>query len=52
MPELDFLQSEDNTDIPVPLDIYEADAISSLPRQNMDIGQCDQQIWGQFVVTL
>ena len=34
--KLDYLQSEDNTDIPVPSDIYETDSISSLPRLNMD----------------
>ena len=34
--KLDYLQSEDNTDIPVPTDIYETDAVSSLPRLNMD----------------
>ena len=34
--ELDFLESEDNTDIPVPLDLYEVDCINHLPRQNLD----------------
>ena len=34
--KLDYLQSEDNTDIPVPLDIYEMDTVGVLPRQNMD----------------
>ena len=34
---LDYLESEDNTDIPVPLDIYEIDIMSGLPRQNLDI---------------
>ena len=28
--------SEDNTDIPVPTQIYETDAVSELPRLNMD----------------
>ena len=34
--KLDYLQSEDNTDIPVPLDIYETDTVRVLPRQNFD----------------
>ena len=34
--KLDYLQSEDNTDIPVPLDIYEADTVRVSPRLNMD----------------
>ena len=34
--KLDYLESEDNTDIPVPLDIYEQDIMRDLPRQNMD----------------
>ena len=33
---LDFLESEDNTDIPIPLDIYETDCMRHLPRQNLD----------------
>ena len=36
--KLDYLESEDNTDIPIPLDIYETDIIRELPRQNIDIG--------------
>ena len=35
--KLDYLESEDNTDIPVPLDIYETDIMVDLPRQNMDV---------------
>ena len=34
--KLDYLQSEDNTDIPVSSDIYKTDLISSLLRLNMD----------------
>ena len=34
--DLDFLDSEDNTDIPIPLDIYETDCMRHLPRQNLD----------------
>ena len=34
--KLDYLQSEDNTDIPVPIDIYETDTVGVLPRQNSD----------------
>ena len=33
---LDLLDSEDNTDIPIPLDIYEIDCMRHLPRQNLD----------------
>ena len=33
---LDLLDSEDNTDIPIPLDIYETDCMRHLPRQNLD----------------
>ena len=36
--KLDYLESEDNTDIPVPLDIYETDIMRDFPRQNMDNG--------------
>ena len=36
--KLDYLESEDNTDIPVPLDIYETDIMTDFPRQNMDFG--------------
>ena len=36
--KLDYLESEDNTDIPIPLDIYETDIMRDLPRQNMDDG--------------
>ena len=36
--KLDYLESEDNTDIPVPLDIYETDIMTDLPRLNMDKG--------------
>jgi exonuclease III len=36
--KLDYLESEDNTDIPIPMDIYETDIMRDLPRQNMDIG--------------
>ena len=34
--KLDYIPSEDNTDIPIPTDIYEIDALSELPRLNMD----------------
>ena len=34
--KLDYIPSEDNTDIPVPQEIYQSDAIGSLPRRNMD----------------
>ena len=34
--KLDHLESEDNTDIPVPLDIYEADTVCVVPRNNLD----------------
>ena len=34
--KLDHLECEDNTDIPVPLDIYETDSASVLPRSNRD----------------
>ena len=34
--KLDYFPSEDNTDIPVPSDIYETDCVSDLPRLNMD----------------
>ena len=33
---LDYLVSEDNTDIPIPLDIYEVDCRQHLQRQNLD----------------
>ena len=36
--KLDYLESEDNTDIPVPLDIYETDSVNNLYRHNMDSG--------------
>ena len=32
----DFIISEDNTDIPVPLEIYETDTIGTVPRLNLD----------------
>ena len=35
--KLDYLESEDNTDIPIPLDIYETDCMIIPQRQNMDI---------------
>ena len=35
--KLDYLESEDNLDIPVPLDIYETDTIGNLPRLNRDL---------------
>ena len=34
--KLDHLESEDNTDIPVPLDIYEVDTERVVPRHNLD----------------
>ena len=34
--KLDYIQSEDNIDIPVPSEIYETDTAGSLPRRNMD----------------
>ena len=34
--KLDYIQAEDNTDIPVPREIYQADTVRSLPRHNMD----------------
>ena len=34
--KLDHLECEDNTDIPVPLDIYETDSANVLPRSNRD----------------
>ena len=34
--KLDYLLSEDNTDIPVPPDIYEVDSDILLPRHNVD----------------
>ena len=36
--KLDYLESEDNTDIPIPLEIYETDIMRELPGQNMDNG--------------
>ena len=36
--KLDFLESEDNTDIPVPGDIYEIDTVGTFPRLNLDTG--------------
>ena len=33
---LDYLESEDNTDLPIPLDIYETDCMNHLQRQNLD----------------
>ena len=36
--KLDYLEAEDNTDIPIPLDIYETDIMNELPRQNIDSG--------------
>ena len=32
----DYILSEDNTDIPVPLEIYEPDTIGTVPRLNLD----------------
>ena len=34
--ELDHIENGDNTDIPIPLDIYEMDSLNYLPRQNLD----------------
>ena len=34
--KLDYIPYEDNTDIPVPREIYQTDTIRSFPRQNMD----------------
>ena len=34
--KLDYLKSEDNTDIPVPVDIYETDSVNVLQRLNTD----------------
>ena len=34
--DLDYIQSEDNTDIPVPTEIYETDTVATYPRGNMD----------------
>ena len=34
--KLDYLVAEDNTDIPIPIDIYETDVMCELPRQNID----------------
>ena len=34
----DFLEAEDNTDIPVPLGIYEADTVGTTSRLNLDTG--------------
>ena len=34
--DLDYLDSEDNTDIPIPLDLYEIDSERPLLRQNLD----------------
>ena len=36
--KLDYLEAEDNTDIPIPLDIYETDIMNEFPRQNIDVG--------------
>ena len=47
--KLDYLQSEDNTDIPVPLDIYETDAVSALPRLNMD---SKTNKYGEYLLSL
>ena len=33
---MDYIENEDNTDIPIPLDIYEIDSMNYLPRQNLD----------------
>ena len=35
----DYLEAEDNTDIPVPSDIYEPDTVGTFPRLNLDTGQ-------------
>ena len=32
----DYILSEDNTDIPIPRDIYEADTVGTVPRGNLD----------------
>ena len=34
--DIDYLYSEDNTDIPIPLDLYEIDSERPLLRQNLD----------------
>ena len=47
--KLDYLESEDNTDIPVPLDIYETDIMRDLPRQNMDTGN---NKYGELLLSL
>ena len=36
--KLDYLEAEDNTDIPIPLDSYKTDIMNELPRQNIDSG--------------
>ena len=47
--ELDFLDSEDNTDIPVPLDIYETDCMNHLLRQNLDK---NKNKYGEYLLSL
>ena len=45
----DYLESEDNTDIPVPLDIYEADTVGTISRLNLDTGT---NKYGDFLLIL
>ena len=47
--KLDYLESEDNTDIPVPLDIYETDSVNVLPRLNRD---CKTNTYGDKLLSL
>ena len=36
---LDFIENEDNTDIPIATDIYECDSVAIFPRKNLDTGK-------------
>ena len=47
--KLDYLEAEDNTDIPIPLDIYETDIMNELPRQNIDSGS---NKYGELLLSL
>ena len=47
--KLDYLEHEDNTDIPVPLDIYETDTVGVLPRLNRD---CKTNKYGDSLLSL
>ena len=47
--DLDFLDSEDNTDIPIPLDIYEVDCRRHLQRQNLDK---TKNKYGEYLLSL